>query len=71
MRRKPYTDRGIARVPCARCGNPSKFQWSCCAVNNKWMPLCLDCDIGLNRVALNYVIGKEKAKPFVQKYRRG
>lgn len=54
-RRKPYTPRGIQRVPCARCGAPSVHQWQCCANGNRWMGLCLDCDIGLNEAALNYI----------------
>jgi hypothetical protein len=54
-RRKPYTQRGIARVPCTRCGAPSKFQWQCCANDNLWLGLCLACDIELNRTALTFM----------------
>lgn len=54
-RRKPYTEIGIGRVPCARCGAPSVHQWQCCAIDNRWLPLCLECDIGLNRAALEFV----------------
>ena len=71
MRRQPYTDRGISRVPCCRCGEPSTQQWSACAIGNKWMALCNDCDVGLNRVALTYVLGSDRAKPLVERYRKG
>ena len=26
-RRPPYTEIGIKRIPCARCGKPSVHQW--------------------------------------------
>ncbi len=55
MRRKPYTDRGIKRVPCARCGRPSHRQWQICALDNQWNGLCVDCDIELNRLVLGFI----------------
>ena len=62
MRTKPYSATGIRRVPCARCGKPSHAQWNVCAdkVDGKqqFRGLCLDCDIGLNEVAMRYVFGK-------------
>lgn len=69
MRRKPYTARGIKRCKCMRCGSPAVHQWSACAVGNKYMPLCLPCDIKINSVALSFVLGKAKAKPFIDRYR--
>ena len=54
-RRKPYTVRGIRRVPCARCGKPSRFQWQICADGNLWRPICLACDIALNRLVLEFM----------------
>ena len=54
-RKKPYTARGIRRVPCARCGAPAEHQWQVCANGNRWQGLCLKCDIGLNRAALRYM----------------
>ena len=70
MRRKPYTAAGIRRCKCMRCGDAAVHQWSACAVGNKNMPLCLKCDIKLNRVALNFVLGTAKAKPFMDRYER-
>jgi hypothetical protein len=32
------------------------------------MALCTKCDVGLNRVALEYVMGAEKADPYMEKY---
>ena len=58
MRRKSYTAIGIRRVPCARCGTkPSIAEWNICADGNRRRGLCLECDIGLNRVAMDYVFG--------------
>lgn len=54
-RRKPYSARGIRRVPCSRCGAPSVHQWAACANGNRYVGLCATCDIGLNRVALRFM----------------
>lgn len=54
-RRKPYTERGISRVPCRRCGAPSKFQWQVCADGNVWRGLCLACDVALNALVLGFM----------------
>ena len=55
IRRKPYTDRGIKRVPCARCDSPSRSQWQICALNNEYKGFCVDCDIELNRLVLGFL----------------
>ena len=54
-RREPYTAIGIRRVPCSRCGEPSAHQWQVCAIDNRWLGVCVECDIGLNRVALDFM----------------
>lgn len=53
-RSKPYTDQGIRRVPCVRCHKPALHQWQVCADGNKFRALCLDCDIELNRLVLEW-----------------
>lgn len=53
-RRKPYTARGISRVPCSRCGKPSTQQWTVCANGNRYLGCCNDCDIRLNWLALEF-----------------
>lgn len=30
-RRQPYTEIGVRRVPCTRCGEPAEYQWQVCA----------------------------------------
>jgi hypothetical protein len=53
-RRQPYTSTGIRRVPCVRCGNPALHQWNVCADGNRFRALCLDCDIALNKLVLEW-----------------
>lgn len=53
-RRTPYTERGIRRVPCYKCGQPSRYQWQVCADGNVWRGLCAACDIALNRLVLRW-----------------
>lgn len=54
-RRKPYTERGIRRVPCRRCGSPSRFQWQVCADGNIFRGLCEKCDVALNHLVLHWM----------------
>ena len=54
-RRKPYTIKGIKRLPCARCGKPSTHQWQICADDNLWRPICVSCDILLNKMVLIFM----------------
>ena len=54
MRRKPYTERGIRRVPCKRCGRPSRQQWQICSLNNAYFGACDNCDVELNRLVLEF-----------------
>lgn len=54
-RTKPYTLNGISRVPCFRCGQPSRFQWQVCADDNTFRGLCAECDVALNALVLNWM----------------
>lgn len=51
QRRKPYSAIGVRRLACIRCGGWGRFQWNVCA-DGSYRPLCLDCDIDLNRLVL-------------------
>lgn len=53
-RTEPYTARGILRVPCVRCSKPALHQWQVCADRRYFRALCLDCDIALNRLVLEW-----------------
>ena len=55
MRKKPYTDIGIKRVPCSRCGNPSSQQWQICSLDNRYAGVCTKCDILLNELVLRFM----------------
>lgn len=54
-RARPYTARGIRRVPCSRCGAPSVHQWQVCANDNRFLGVCAACDVGLNALALRFM----------------
>jgi len=54
-RKKPYTEKGIGRVPCARCGMPSTQQWSICALDNRYLGVCDKCDMLLNTTVLQFM----------------
>lgn len=54
-RLKPYTATGIRRLPCSRCGNRASHTWSACANGNRHVPLCDECDVKLNELALRFM----------------
>ena len=54
VRIRPYTQGGIRRCRCIRCGSPAVHQWNICADKNRYRPLCNACDIALNRMVLEW-----------------
>jgi hypothetical protein len=54
MRKKPYTEIGIRRKKCIRCGKQAVFQWQICADDNIYRPVCIGCDIELNEIVLKW-----------------
>lgn len=54
-RKQPYTEIGITRLSCQRCGGKAEHQWQVCANDNRYLPICIDCDIELNRLALEFM----------------
>jgi hypothetical protein len=69
-RRKPFTERGILRKACIRCGQPARFQWQICSDGNNWRPLCGPCDVALNAVVLAFM-GHPDADAVIAEYRVG
>jgi len=55
VRKKPYTAKGIKRVPCFRCKKPSRYQWQVCADDGQFRGLCELCDIDLNKMVLRFM----------------
>lgn len=66
-RRKPYTEIGIARLPCYRCGARAEYQWQACADNRLHRPLCARCDVELNSLVLRWM-GDPDAEAKVSRY---
>lgn len=54
-RKEPYTEAGIRRLKCIRCGAQAGFQWQICADGNNHRPLCAACDVALNRMVLRWM----------------
>lgn len=68
-RKEPYTAEGIKRLGCIRCAKPAMFQWQICSDGNNYRPLCLDCDIALNRLVLEFM-EHPRAKALGDRYER-
>lgn len=66
-RREPYTEIGIRRLPCARCGEMASQQWQICADGNLYRPICTACDIALNRLVLEFM-GFDEADKMAGEY---
>jgi len=54
-RKEPYTEIGVRRLPCFRCGRPSRYQWQICSDGNIYRPICEACDVELNVLVLNFM----------------
>lgn len=67
-RDKPYTRAEIRKVKC-QCGKLSRYQWNCCALDNRWVALCKDCDLAMNEMVLAFFRVKGRAK-LMDKYRK-
>lgn len=51
---KPYTVEEIRKASCVGCGRKSRHQWNCCANDNRWIPVCIECDVALNEMTLAF-----------------
>ena len=52
----PYTEAGVKRLLCIRCGTTqATSQWQICADGNNYRPLCGACDDALNRAVLVFM----------------
>ena len=58
MRLQPYTEIGIKRLLCFRCKKKAHTQWQICADGNQYRPICVMCDIDLNRFP-NILVGTD------------
>jgi hypothetical protein len=68
VRKKPYTQIGIKRLKCFRCGEPASEQWGICADGNVWRPICKKCDVELNEMVLKFM-GFEDWEKKIEKYK--
>lgn len=68
-RTSPYTERGIARVPCVKCGQPSRFQWRICATGS-WHAVCRDHDVDINRQIAMWAFGAKDGAAIADAYEK-
>ena len=61
-RKRPYTEKGIERLPCIRCGRKAVHQWQICSDNLIFRPLCMKCDVALNELVLRWIGFKDWRK---------
>jgi NAD-dependent SIR2 family protein deacetylase len=54
-RRDPYTTEGIKRLRCIRCGDKAQHQWQICSDNGYFRPVCISCDVALNKLVLRFM----------------
>jgi NAD-dependent SIR2 family protein deacetylase len=66
-RQQPYTTAGIKRLRCIRCGAQAMHQWQICSDGNNHRPICLPCDIALNRLVLEW-FGHPETDRLMAKY---
>ena len=69
-RRKPYTQIGISRLKCIRCGGTAWATWNICADGGKFRPLCKACDVSLNRLVLEWA-GHPETERLMAEYEKG
>jgi len=67
VRKTPYTQTGIRRLKCFRCGAKAEHQWQICSDGNQFRPVCLKCDIKLNRLVLEFM-GFDDVDGMIKKY---
>ena len=70
-RTTPYKD--VTRAVCVRCGDVAAHEWTGVCAERKggrvvYHALCRACDVGLNRVALTFVFGPDKAEELMRGY---
>ena len=64
-RKTPYTETGIKRKRCFRCGKQASQQWQICADGNIYRAICDECDIALNKLVLKWMGFKDWKRKIV------
>lgn len=68
-RKKPYGVRAIKKQRCAICGEPAVAQWSLCALDNRYIPVCRHHDIEINASLVRQIVHDEaEAAQVLQEY---
>ena len=67
-RTEPYTEVGIKRLKCIKCGAEAEFQWNICADNGYYRAICGDCDVLLNEAVLTFM-GHPNVEGLISRYK--
>lgn len=51
---EPYDWDSISEIKCARCGRPARFQWNICSNDGRYLGICEDCDLAVNKLLLRW-----------------
>lgn len=57
---------------CVKCGGPEYARWHFCS-HGKAEPVCIDCDVELNRIALQFRFPRsweKKLKAYIRETKR-
>lgn len=66
---RPFTEIGIKRMACVRCGNkPSYSSWQICSDQRRHRPLCAQCDYDLQVLVLRW-FGHPDTERLLEEYR--
>ncbi len=69
VRKIPYTVLGIKRKKCIRCGGQATQQWQICSDGNNYRPICIRCDIKMNKIILDFIRMPGRSKrEMIEKY---
>lgn len=67
---RPIPTSQLRTMDCSGCGKPAWYQWSACALDNNWIPLCPTCDIKINVAVIYGLMGRtDKARLKIAGYK--
>lgn len=66
-RQNKFTHNQLRKQKCTRCEQTAEYQWSACADDNAWRPLCPKCDYDLNVMVIRWY-GFPDAEKKLKKY---
>ena len=71
MKKHGYSQAEVARETCIvpGCNKPAAEEFRICATK-AYHPICVECDLTINRMVAIFAFGREKGEKLYAKYRR-